>query len=137
MLGSSRAFSFQSYLNPSLLRRQPLIGAHRPLSSFESGVPAASTFCESLADADDAALMLLINEPHQWITKTSFRGSLFFITVILSTFCPLFMDKMFIFRFPSIKEPIFMDRRLKMSMISIKSPLFMDRYIDSSLICAV
>ena len=59
MLGSSRAFSFQSYLNPSLLRRQPLIGAHRPLSSFESGVPAASTFCESLADADDAALKRL------------------------------------------------------------------------------
>ena len=48
-------------LNPSLLRRQPLSGACRPLSSFGSGVPAASMFFEHLADADDAALMCLIN----------------------------------------------------------------------------
>ena len=36
--------------------RQPLSGAHRPLALLGSGVPAASTFFESLADADDAAL---------------------------------------------------------------------------------
>ena len=48
-----------SYLNPSLLRRQPLSGACRPLTSFGSGVPAASMFSEHLAYADDAALMRL------------------------------------------------------------------------------
>ena len=36
--------------------RQPLSGAHRPLALLGSGVPAASMFCEHLADADDAAL---------------------------------------------------------------------------------
>ena len=36
--------------------RQPLSGAHRPLALLGSGVTAASTFFESLADADDAAL---------------------------------------------------------------------------------
>ena len=40
--------------------RQPLLGAHRPLTSFGSGVPSASTFSESLADADDAALERLV-----------------------------------------------------------------------------
>ena len=55
-----------SYLNPSLLRRQPLSGAHRPLTSFGSGVPAASTFSESLADADDAALKRLVIIGRKW-----------------------------------------------------------------------
>ena len=32
---------------------------HRPLPMVGSGGPAASTFCESLADADDAALKRL------------------------------------------------------------------------------
>ena len=36
--------------------RQPLSGAHRPLALLGSDVTAASTFFESLADADDAAL---------------------------------------------------------------------------------
>ena len=109
MLGYCRAFSFQSYLNPSLLRRQPLIGAHRPLTSFGSGVPSASTFFGSLVDADGAALKRLINEPHQWITETSFRGSLFFITVILSIFWPLFVDEIPILPCLSIKTAYFED----------------------------
>ena len=50
-----------NYLNPSLLRRQPLSGAYRPLPSVGPGVPAASMFCEHLAYADDAALMRLDN----------------------------------------------------------------------------
>ena len=41
----------------SSLRQQERL--HRPLPMVESGVPAAATFCESLADADDAALMRL------------------------------------------------------------------------------
>ena len=44
------------FLNPSQLRLQPLLGAYRPLPMVGSGGPAASTFCESLADADAAAL---------------------------------------------------------------------------------
>ena len=41
--------------------RQPLSGAYRPLPSVEPGVPAASMFCEHLADADDAALKRLVH----------------------------------------------------------------------------
>ena len=37
----------------------PLSGEHRPLPMVGSGGPAASTFCESLADADAAALKRL------------------------------------------------------------------------------
>ena len=40
-------------------KRLSLSGASRPLPMVGSGVPAAATFCESLADADDAALMRL------------------------------------------------------------------------------
>ena len=43
----------------SSLRQQERL--HRPLPMVGSGVPAAATFCESLADADDAALMRLFN----------------------------------------------------------------------------
>ena len=42
----------------SSLRQQDRL--YRPLPMVGSGVPAASTFYESLADADDAALMRLV-----------------------------------------------------------------------------
>ena len=42
----------------SSLRQQDRL--YRPLPMVQSGVPAASTFYESLADADDAALMRLV-----------------------------------------------------------------------------
>ena len=42
-------------------KRLSLSGAHRLPLPLQSGVPAAATFCESLADADDAALMRLFN----------------------------------------------------------------------------
>ena len=44
---------------PPVAPRQPP-GAHRPLPMVGSGVPAAATFFESLADADAAALKRLI-----------------------------------------------------------------------------
>ena len=43
----------------TLAGKATLLGTLRPLTLFGSGVPAALTFCESLADADDAALMRL------------------------------------------------------------------------------
>ena len=77
-----------SYLNPSLLRRQPLLGAHRPLTSFGSGVPAASMFYEHLADADDAVLKHLfylhfIGHPFKGV---SFLFATFVIHTNLSNF---------------------------------------------------
>ena len=54
------SFSCTPYPNPSQLRRQPLSGACRLPLKLQSGVPAASMFCEHLADADDAALMRLV-----------------------------------------------------------------------------
>ena len=50
-----------SYLNPSQLTQTAPLGAYRPLPPVGPGVPAASTFSESLAYADDAALMRLDN----------------------------------------------------------------------------
>ena len=86
-----------SYLNPSLLRRQPLSGAHRPLTSFGSGVPAASTFSESLADADDAALKRLVMKC--LLRRHPFGGVSFLFSTFaainlstLSTRMPYFMD---------------------------------------------
>ena len=58
-----------NFLTP-VASRQPLLGAHRPLTLFGSGVPAASTFYESLADADDAALMRLIKPVFSIFMKT-------------------------------------------------------------------
>ena len=63
MLGyPAEHFLFRAILTPVFAPlRQPLSGALRPLTLFGSGVPAASMFFEHLADADDAALMRLIN----------------------------------------------------------------------------
>ena len=48
------------FLNPSLLRRQPLSGACRPLTLFGPGAVAASVSKRNLADASGTALKRLI-----------------------------------------------------------------------------
>ena len=53
------AFFACTHFSTPVASRQPLLGACRLPLTLQSGVPAASTFYESLADADDAALMRL------------------------------------------------------------------------------
>ena len=68
--------------------RQPLSGAYRPLPPVGPGVPAASTFSESLADADDAALKRLVISVitylighliAKYLRRHPFRGVSFFV----------------------------------------------------------
>ena len=65
------------------------IGAYRPFASLGSGVTAASTFFESLADADDAALMRL--------NYVAFGATLlFFVTEDLAiSVCDIMIDVKF------------------------------------------
>ena len=60
MVGCTVACSNQRKSPVFASLRQPLLGAYRPLALLGSGVPAASMFCEHLADADDAALKRLV-----------------------------------------------------------------------------
>ena len=74
----------------TLAGKATLLGTLRPLTLFGSGVPAASTFYKSLADADDAALKRLFISALHW---TSFRGCLFFVSLYLTHENAIFMDR--------------------------------------------
>lgn len=83
-----------------------------------SGGPAASTFCESLADADAAALKRLIDVlpdliGHlitKYLREILLMCYLFFVVVVPSTKTLHFMDSTPILRSVSTKTLISMDR---------------------------
>ena len=101
-----RAFSLQLLTPVFASLRQPLLGAHRPLAVLGSGVPAASMFCEHLADADDAALKRLVTV--YILQKHPFKG----VSLGSATFAArkrgLFLAEGGILPFMAKKKPYFL-----------------------------
>ena len=79
---AAELFSFAEIpLNPSQLSLTAPVRGIPPSATLQSGVPAASTFFKSLADADDAALMRLL------ICPLNSSVSTFFVLYLLDLLC--------------------------------------------------